>query len=154
MKNRFRQLKRLSGKSPPSRVGGLLTHRTSFLLCEWHLYLPHNKHHCQSGQCCQPVQQGQLHLLERVYETMVLLLAKMKELAVITIHKTIHMVHLWKMNLESGESVRAFAARITGKADLCDLTIACTKEGCDTKVPYRDEVVLQVLLQGMNDQDI
>ena len=52
-------------------------------------------------------------MLERVYETMVLLLAKMKELAVITIHKTIHMVHLWKMNQESGEFVRAFAVRIT-----------------------------------------
>ena len=43
--------------------------------------------------------------MERVYEIMVLLVAKIKELAVITIHKTIHMVHLWKMNQEFGESL-------------------------------------------------
>ena len=30
----------------------------------------------------------------------------------------------------------------------------CTKVGCNTKVTYRDEAVLQVLLQGMRDQDI
>ena len=78
----------------------------------------------------------------------------MKELSVITIHKTIHMVQLWKMVQQSDESIRAFAARISGKADLCDLHVTCTKVGCATKVPYRDEVILQVLLQGMNDQNI
>ena len=80
-------------------------------------------------------------LLLRVYdcgnfsslETMELLLVKMKELAVIKIHKTIHMVHLWKMTQESIESFRAYVASITGKADLCKLTIACTKEGCEEK---------------------
>ena len=101
-------------------------------------------------------------LLQRVYDcgnfhtlnTIALLLAKMKELAVITVHKTIHMVHLWKMVQESGETIRAFAARVTGKADLCEMTVPCPTTGCDTKVPYRDEVVLQVLLQGMFDKDI
>ena len=98
-------------------------------------------------------------LLQQVYDcgtfsslnTVDLLLAKMKELSVITVHKTIHMVHLWKMVQESSESIRAFAARITSKADLCDLVVPCTKEGCNAKVPYCDEVVLQVLLQGMCD---
>ena len=64
------------------------------------------------------------------------------------------MVQLWKMAQLSNESVRAFAARITGKADLCDLHVNCTKDDCDTKIPYMDEVVLQVLLLGMNDQNI
>ena len=78
----------------------------------------------------------------------------MKELSVITIHKTVHIVQLWKIVQQSDESIRAFAARITGKADLCELHVTCTKVGCDTKVPYRDEVILQVLLQEMNDQNI
>ena len=101
-------------------------------------------------------------LLQRVYDcgnfnslnTVKLLLAKMKELSVIKIHKTIHMVHMWKMTQESGEGVRAFAARITGKADLCEMHVTCPATGCATEVPYRDEVVLQVLLQGMADQNI
>ena len=101
-------------------------------------------------------------LLQRVYDsgsfntlnTLDLLLNKMKELAVIKIHKTIHMVHLWRMAQESSETIRAFAARITGKADLCEMSVTCPTEQCNTKVPYRDEVVLQVLLQGMSDKDI
>ena len=101
-------------------------------------------------------------LLQRVYDsgsfsaldTVVLLLEKMKELAVVKIHKTIHMVHLWRMAQESGETTRAFAARITGKADLSELSVTCTTEHCNTQVTYRDEVVLQVLLQGMSDKDI
>ena len=87
-------------------------------------------------------------------DTVELLLSKMKELAVVTVHKTIHMVHLWKMTQESDERIRAFAARITGKADLCEMTVDCPKTGCDTKASYRDEVVLQVLLQGMSDKDV
>ena len=47
-----------------------------------------------------------------------------------------------------------FVRKYNGKADLCDLHVTCTKVGCATKVPYRDEVILQVLLQGMNDQNI
>ena len=101
-------------------------------------------------------------LLQRVYDsgsfntlnTVDLFLNKMKELAVIKIHKTIHMVHLWRMAQESSETIRAFAARITGKADLCELSVTCPTEQCNTKVPFRDEVVLQVLLQGMSDKDI
>ena len=101
-------------------------------------------------------------LLQRVYDcgnfaqlnTVNLFIEKMKELSVVKVHKTIHMVQLWKMTQQPAESVRAFAARITGKADLCDLTVICPKDNCNTRAPYRDEVVLQVLLQGMFDQDV
>jgi hypothetical protein len=52
-------------------------------------------------------------LLQRVYDcgnfnaldTVDLLLTKMKELSVVKIHKTIHMVQLWKMVQESTEAV-------------------------------------------------
>ena len=101
-------------------------------------------------------------LLQRVYDsgsfrslnTVALLLDKMKELAVIKVHKTIHMVHMWRMAQESSETIRAFAARITGKADLCEMNVPCPTLNCNTKVPFRDEVLLQVLLQGMADKDI
>ena len=72
-------------------------------------------------------------LLQRVYDsgsfsslnTVALLLDKMKELAVIKVHKTIHMVHMWRMAQESSETIRAFAARITGKANLCEMNVPC-----------------------------
>ena len=60
------------------------------------------------------------------------------------------------MAQESSESVRAFAARITGKADLCVMTVTCPcpKLNCNIKASHQDEVVLQVCLQGMSDEDI
>ena len=101
-------------------------------------------------------------LLQRVYDagnfsnldTDVLLLAAMKKLSVQVIHKTIHMMNMWRMQQEADETVRAYVARITGTADLCDMHVLCTKPACGTKIPYRDHVVLQVLLKGMHDQDI
>ena len=53
------------------------------------------------------------NLLQRVYDsgsfdsliTTDLLLAKMKELSVKKVHKTIHMVHMWKMIQEPSEGV-------------------------------------------------
>ena len=101
-------------------------------------------------------------LLQRVYDagnflnlnTDELLLAAMKKLSVQVIHKTIHMMNMWRMQQFADETVRAYVARITGTADLCDMNVVCTKAGCGTKVPYRDPVVLQVLLKGMHDQDI
>ena len=101
-------------------------------------------------------------LLQRVYDagnftglnTVELLLASMKKLSVQIVHKTIHMMNMWRMQQEADETIRAFEARITGTADLCDMQVTCTKTGCGTTVPYRDPVVLQVLLKGMHDQDI
>ena len=48
-----------------------------------------------------------------------LFLAKMKELAVIVVHRSIHLMNLWKMSQESDEPIRAFAARLTATADMC-----------------------------------
>ena len=50
-----------------------------------------------------------------------LFMAKMKELAVIVVHKSIHLMNLWKMNQQSDEPIRAFAARLTATADMCGM---------------------------------
>ena len=47
-----------------------------------------------------------------------LFLAKMKELAVIVVHKSIHLMNLWKMSQQSDEPIRAYAARVTSTADM------------------------------------
>ena len=82
------------------------------------------------------------------------MIMKMKELSVISIHESIHMMNLMKMTQETTESIRAYAARITGKADLCKMKVKCTKVGCNTEIPYRDKIVLQVIYMGMKDEHI
>ena len=87
-------------------------------------------------------------LLQRMYDsgsyssltTEELLLTEMEKLAVIKVHKAVHTMNLWKMTQMSDETGRAFAARITGTADLCGMTLECSQ--CQAKNSYRDQVVL------------
>ena len=86
--------------------------------------------------------------------TVVLFLAKMKELAVIVVHKSIHMMNLWKMSQQSDEPIRAFAARLTATADMCGMVITCPNQTCAQEVVYRDKVVHQMLIHGLRNNDI
>ena len=61
-------------------------------------------------------------------DTVAGLLAKMKELAVIKVHKSRHMANLYNIRQQSDESVRAFVSRLTGTADCCGMTVTC--ESC------------------------
>ena len=81
-------------------------------------------------------------------------LAKMKELSVIVVHKSIHLMNLWKMRQESDEPIRAFAARATSTADMCNMTVKCPSSTCQTDVCYRDHVVHQIIIHGMRDNAI
>ena len=65
-------------------------------------------------------------------------LARMKDLAVIRIHKSVHLMNLYRMTQESDEGIRAFVARVMGTADMCEMIIKCPKHGCDTE-KYRDQ---------------
>ena len=101
-------------------------------------------------------------LLRRVYDagdlasmdTEILLMAQVKKIAVRVIHKTRHLQNMWAMIQSPEESVRAFASRLVGTAELCDLFITCSKVDCTQRTSYRDEVVMQALLRGMHDGDI
>ena len=81
-------------------------------------------------------------------------LARMKDLAVIRIHKSVHLMNLYRMTQESDEAIRAFVARVMGTADMCAMTIKCPKDECGTEVSYRDEVVKQVIIHGMINLEI
>ena len=78
----------------------------------------------------------------------------MKELAVIKIHKSVHLMNLYCMVQDSDETIRAFVARVTGTADMCGMMVKCPKDGCNTDVSFRDEVVQQVIIHGMSNMDI
>ena len=81
-------------------------------------------------------------------------LAKMKELSVIVVHKSIHLRNLWKTVQQSDERVRAFMARVMSTADMCNMVIDCSNQACGQKVSYRDHVVMQVIIHGLRDNDI
>eukprot|EP00092_Neocalanus_flemingeri_P103983 GFUD01133121.1.p1 GENE.GFUD01133121.1~~GFUD01133121.1.p1 ORF type:complete len:120 (-),score=23.55 GFUD01133121.1:44-403(-) len=75
-----------------------------FVTMQWGAYIAQT--HASDIQKVQQLRAAcDKDLLQRVYDcgtfasldTMDLFLSKMKELAVITIHKTIHMVHMWKL---------------------------------------------------------
>ena len=74
-------------------------------------------------------------------------LARMKELAVVKIHKSRHLANLYNIVQQSDELVRAFVARLTGTADMCGMQVQCS--GCQQNVSYRDEVVKQMIIHGL-----
>ena len=78
----------------------------------------------------------------------------MKDLAVIIVHKSIHLMNLWKMQQQSDEPIRAFAARITATADMCGMVVKCTNDACLRDVVYRDHVVHQLIIHGMRENNI
>ena len=83
--------------------------------------------------------------------TPTLFLEKMEELAVIKVHKSVHLRNLWKMTQQSDEPIRAYVARLTSTADMCSMTVKCT---CDNLISYRDNVIQQLVIHGMRDSDI
>ena len=80
-------------------------------------------------------------LLWRVYDagdlasmtTETLLLSQVQKIAVRIVHKTLNLQNLWSMVQSPEESVRAFASRLVGTAELCDLYVTCSKAGCTQK---------------------
>ena len=98
-------------------------------------------------------------LLQRLFDTgmhatldkVELFLAKMKELAVVTVHKVVHLRKLFQVTQESDETIREYVARVTATADMCCMTMKCT---CGLDNSYRDLVVHQLIIHGMRDQEI
>ena len=78
------------------------------------------------------------------------LLTQVKKIAVRVVHKTLHLQNLWKMIQSPEELVRVYVSRLVATAELCDLYVTCSKQGCDQKTSFRVQVLLQSLVRGMN----
>ena len=82
----------------------------------------------QLKAACEP------DLLRRIYDagsyaaltSTTLFMNEMEKIAVVKVNKAVHTMNMWKMTQQSDETIRAFAARITGTADLCGMTLECT----------------------------
>ena len=67
------------------------------------------------------------------------LLAQINDLAVTTVHPSLHVVELHEAKQSSDETVKAFSARVRGIAANCQLSKICTKRGCTESVSFLEE---------------
>ena len=74
---------------------------------------------------------------------------EMKRLAVPHHSNLVNIVALRFITQEREERVRSFVARIRGLASVCELSIKCTKDGCDKKVSYAEQEILNTLVKGI-----
>ena len=82
------------------------------------------------------------------------LLAAVKALAVTTVHPALHVVSLHETKQLSGETIKAFCARVRGIAQNCKLEKECSKSNCSEKVSFTEETCFHVVLTGLIDEDI
>ena len=79
------------------------------------------------------------------------LLAAMRSLAIIPVATCVLRTELLQLRQERDEQIRAFAARVRGKAETCAFTASCP---CGQSVDYTDNIIRDVLLNGLYDDDI
>ena len=81
-----------------------------------------------------------------------LLLARIKSLAVVTMHSAVHLVQLRNLQQGQAEPIRKFVARARNLASSCNLSKKCS--GCQLDVSFLDETVFGVVLAGLRDNNI
>ena len=84
-------------------------------------------------------------------ETLPQLLAAMRFLAVIPVATCVLGTELLQLRQERDEPFRAFTAKVRGRAETCSYSTACT---CGRSVDYTDDVIRDVILNGLYDTDI
>ena len=80
------------------------------------------------------------------------LLAKIKSLAVVTLHSAVHLVQLRGVQQGQNEPIRKFVARAKNIASSCNLSKPCSS--CQTECSFLDETVFGVVLAGLRDSNI
>ena len=78
--------------------------------------------------------------------------ARIKSLAVVTLHSSVHVVNLHELRQQSDENVHAFAARVRGIAASCNLQKKCN--GCQAVVTFSEETCFHVVMAGICDQEM
>ena len=76
---------------------------------------------------------------------------KIKSLAVVSLHSSVHVVNLHEQRQQSDENVHSFAARVRGIAASCGLQKKCP--GCDQTVNFSEETCYHVVMAGLCDQN-
>ena len=79
-------------------------------------------------------------------------LGNIKSLAVRQENIMVSRVQLQQMRQDRDEPVRAFAARLRGQAGVCNYWVDCGT--CGTEVDYSNTMIRDVLIRGLNDEEI
>ena len=82
------------------------------------------------------------------------LLDTLKTLAVTTLHPSVHIVTLHKLQQSETESTKAFSARVKGIANNCKLTKKCPKTGCLEDVSFVEETCYHVTMAGLINEEL
>ena len=109
----------------------------------------------QLWAACSPVLQRSLHNsgAAKILESDKLL-DIIQTIAVKRRNNLVNVVEFTGIGQHRDEKINAFAARLNGKADLCDLTVDCHRPGCNTAVSFKDKLMMYQLLRGLSDTDI
>ena len=86
-----------------------------------------------------------------VTKTLTQILTTMRSLAVIPVATGVLRTELIQLRQERDEPIRAFAAKVRGKAETCVFTASCE---CGKDVDYTDHAIRDVILNGIADVDI
>ena len=79
-------------------------------------------------------------------------LKELKQIAVRKRNKAVNRVKLISIKQDRGEPVRKFAGRICSLAAVSDYSVKCG--GCQTKVPYTEQVIMDQVTNGLADPEI
>ena len=82
------------------------------------------------------------------------LLAAIKQLAVIPVAICVRRAELLASKQDHGENVRAFFAKLKGKAATCSYFIACSSGTCTQVIDFTDIMVKDVFIAGLVDDEI
>ena len=82
------------------------------------------------------------------------LLAAIKQLAVVPVAISVRRADLLTSKQDHGENARAFVAKLKGKAATCSYTVVCSSNTCNQSTDFTDVIVKDVLVAGLADEDI
>ena len=80
------------------------------------------------------------------------MMKKIKTLAVVTLHSSVHVVNLHELRQQSDENVHSFSARVKGISASCGLQKKCSN--CQESVNYAEETSYHVVMAGLCDQSM
>nr|KAG5693450.1 hypothetical protein BaRGS_022337 [Batillaria attramentaria] len=82
------------------------------------------------------------------------ILATIRKLAVRQENTMVARVALHNMRQDRDKPIRAFGARLTGQAGVCNFSIKCPSDACGQDVNYTDAILRDALIRGIADPDI
>ena len=74
------------------------------------------------------------------------MMMRIKKLAVVSLHLSVHVVTLHELKQQSDENVKTFAAFVQGVAASCGLQKTCTSANCQQVIRYVEETCYHVVL--------